>query len=247
MEDYLEKKYGILIVDDDEKIRLFLQKYLSAEGFHVDAVSNGAELRKRLPTNSFDLILLDVGLPGEDGFSLARRIRKESDVGIIMLTGRSDILDRVVGIELGADDYIAKPFHLREVLARIRAVLRRIKGESHNTFEHHSANNGATFEFGPWRLMIDQRRLEDERGHDVPLTSGEFDMLAALTRNAGRVLTRDQLIDMTKGPGWVALDRTIDAQIARLRKKIEPDTRHPVYIKSVRGVGYMFVARPRHN
>ncbi|MCG6114062.1 MAG: response regulator [Mesorhizobium sp.] len=237
----------ILIVEDDVKIRNMLENYLRSEGYRAFAVSSASELHDEYDIESVDLVLLDIGLPGEDGLSLARRLRNNPHLGIIMLSGRSDIVDRIVGIEVGADDYISKPFHLREVLARVKAVLRRVRGNRKEA-RGQDANGhvGAVISFGDYKLFVDQRRLVNKQGEDVVLTSGEFDILLALVRNAGRVLSRDQLLDMTKGPGWIALDRTIDAQIARLRKKIEPDPRRPLFVKSVRGSGYQFSAKMRH-
>jgi two-component system, OmpR family, response regulator len=246
MEGSTNSGIGILIVDDDDKVSNMLKGYLSSEGFQAIAVSNGRELREQLKVEQIDLVLLDLGLPGEDGLTLARELRSMSNIGIIMLTGRGDVIDRVVGIEIGADDYIAKPFHLRELLARIKAVLRRMH-RGNEAGEGGNGMDGSVFAFGNWKLFLNQRRLVNAEGHDVVLTSGEFDMLAAFVRNAGRVLSRDQLLDITRGQGWAAVDRTIDTQIARLRKKIEPDTRRPVLIKSVRGVGYLFAAKVRSN
>lgn len=238
---------GILIVDDDDEVRNTLLQYLADEGFRAITVSSGSELRRKLNSEKMDLVLIDVGLHGEDRLELARELRATSDVGIIMLSEHADIIDRVVGIEIGADDYITKPFHMREVLARIKAVVRRVRGCRHEerTGRAESAD-GVILAFAEWRFFLDQRRLINSDGEDTVLTTGEFDLLAALVRNAGRVLSRDQLLDITRGQSWVALDRTIDAQVARLRKKIEPDPKHPSLIKSVRGVGYIFAAKVQH-
>jgi DNA-binding response OmpR family regulator len=231
----------ILIVEDDAKIRGILRDYLSSEGFDVSEAADASALRRRFPSSSADLILLDIGLPGTDGLSLAREIRRQSDIAIIMLSGRADVVDRVVGIEMGADDYIVKPFHLREVLARVRAVLRRVRaGEASAVIGPKETVRAEGFAFGGWKLIASRRCLVNPEGDDVDLTSGEYEMLWVLLQNAGRVLSRDQLMDLTRGRGWAAMDRAIDAQIVRLRKKIEPDTRHPVFIKSVRGIGYVF-------
>lgn len=232
----------ILIVEDDKKIGRILKEYLESEGFDAKIASSATELYSQFESDNFDLILLDVGLPGKDGFSLAAEVRGRSDVAMIMLTGRTDIVDRIVGIEIGADDYITKPFHLREVAARVRGVLRRTKGGRRET-KPTSIKGESSFAFGNWTLLTHQRRLVDDEGRDTPLTAGEFELLLTLVNNSGRVLSRGQLIDMTRGPQWAVLDRTIDAQVTRIRKKIEPDPGRPTFIKSVRGVGYVFAEK----
>jgi two-component system phosphate regulon response regulator OmpR len=195
-------------------------------------------MRDALRINAFDIILLDLMLPGESGLELARDIRARSETPIIMLTGKDDVLDRIVGLELGADDYMSKPFHLREVLARIRTVLRRRAPARQET---PSESDQVIFE--GWTLDLSRRSLTRQDGQMIDLTTGEFDMLAVMARNAGRVLSRDRLMDLTRGRSLEAFDRTIDAQIARLRKKIELDPANPQIIKSVRGVGYVFTSR----
>ena len=226
----------ILIVDDDSRIRQMVTRYFEDEGFVVIGASDGQAMRKALSDNVIDLILLDLVLPNsEDGLSLAREIRAGSDVPIVMLTGRDDVLDRIIGLEVGADDYIPKPFHLREVLARVRSILRRRKPT-----EPVAQDVGQVLEFDGWKLEISRRRLLNPGEQEVELTTGEFDMLAVMVRNSGRVLTREMLMDQTRGRQFEAYDRSIDAQIARLRKKIEPDPAHPTFIRSVRGVGYIF-------
>lgn len=240
----MSRKRHLLVVDDDPGVRTMLSRYFSEEGFDVTVSENGATMRAALASERVDLILLDLVLPGEDGFILAREVRSHSQVPIIMLTGRSDVVDRVVGLEVGADDYIAKPFHLREVLARVKSVLRRteipVAAEA-----PASEVDGEAFAFEGWQLDVSRRRLASPDGDEVVLTTGEFDLLLAFVSNPGRVLDRDRLMDLTRGRAWDALDRTIDAQISRLRKKIEPDTRRPELIKSVRGVGYLFAAKVR--
>ncbi|RDI55097.1 response regulator [Microvirga subterranea] len=234
-------KPHILIVDDDHRICKMLSGYLSEEGFRVSVAGSGAAMRERLANERIDLILLDLLLPGEDGLELAREIRSQSNIGIIMVTGRADIVDAVVGLEVGADDYIAKPFHLREVLARIKSVLRRLQpahpGEA-ATAPH--PGTGETIRFDGWSLDLGRRELKDPSGAPVPLTTGEFDLLVTFARHPGRVLNRDMLMDLTRGRQWEVFDRAIDAQVARLRRKIEPEPRSPTLIKSVRGVGYLF-------
>ncbi|MBA1158814.1 response regulator [Microvirga mediterraneensis] len=234
----------ILVVDDDARIRQMLTRYLSDEGFQVSAAANGEAMRECLTHAKIDLVLLDLVLPGEDGFQLAREVRARPSTcktGIIMLTGRSDIVDMVVGLEVGADDYIAKPFHLREVLARIRSVLRRTQSTlpvASSPIAQPEA--GEVIRFDGWRLDLGRRELKAPDGSEIALTTGEFELLATFARHPGRVLNRDQLMDLTRGRHWEAIDRSIDAQVARLRRKIEPDPKHPMLVKSVRGVGYVF-------
>lgn len=219
-----------------------LMRYFEHEGYRISVAADGAAMRAQLSAKPVDLILLDVVMPGEDGLTLAREIRARSNVGIIMLTGRGGMLDRVVGLEVGADDYIAKPFHLREVLARVKSVLRRRKPASEiPSTDQGQANETVRFE--GWRLDTARRQLVSPKGEDVLLTTGEFDLLAALLRQPGRVFGRDALMDLTRGRSWEAFDRTIDAQIARLRKKIEADPKKPSLVKSVRGVGYVFTGK----
>ncbi|SIQ11513.1 two-component system, OmpR family, phosphate regulon response regulator OmpR [Rhizobium sp. RU35A] len=238
MTKFEKRAERILIVDDDPRIRQMVTRYFEDEGFLVTGAQDGASMRKAMADFTIDLILLDLVLPNsEDGLALAREIRATSDVPIVMLTGRDDVVDRIIGLEVGADDYIPKPFHLREVLARVRSILRRRKPA-----EAPVQDQGQIYEFDGWRLEINRRRLMNPQDEEVELTTGEFDMLAVMIRNAGRVLTREMLMDQTRGRQLEAFDRAIDAQIARLRKKIEPNPAHPVFIRSVRGVGYIFAA-----
>ncbi|MGF9692433.1 response regulator [Rhizobium sp. 0TCS1.26] len=226
----------ILVVDDDVRIRQMVTRYFEEEGFLVHGASDGASMRRTLADHPIDLILLDLVLPNsEDGLALAREVRATSDVPIVMLTGRDDVLDRIIGIEIGADDYIPKPFHLREVLARVRSILRRRR-----PVEPVREDLSQVLAFDGWRLELSRRRLMNPDEQEVELTTGEFDMLTVMVRNSGRVLTREMLMDQTRGRQLEAFDRAIDAQIARLRKKIELDPAHPTLIRSVRGVGYIF-------
>jgi two-component system phosphate regulon response regulator OmpR len=235
------RRVHILVVDDDARIRQMLARYFEDEGYRVSGAADGAALRSMMDREEIDAILLDLVLPGgDDGLALAREIRSRSDVPIIMLTGRDDVMDRVVGLEVGADDYIAKPFHLREVLARLRTVLRRRQSTAPAA---DAASGGDTLRFEGWRLDLERRELLGPDGAPVVLTTAEFDMLAILAKSPGRVLSRERLMALTRGRDLHAFDRSVDAQIARLRKKVEADPSNPSLIKSVRGVGYVFTGR----
>ncbi|MND40544.1 Transcriptional regulatory protein OmpR [compost metagenome] len=230
----------ILVVDDDPRIRQMLSRYFEGEGYRVTTVPDGVEMNVAMRQNSIDAVLLDLSLPGgRDGLDLARDIRAKSDVPIMMLTGRDDVVDRIIGIEIGADDYIAKPFHLREVHARLKSILRRRQPATPRVVQEEDQ----VIRFEGWAFNISRRQLLDPAGAEIELTTGEFDMLAAFLNHAGRVLTRDFLMDMTRGRQLEAFDRTIDAQIVRLRRKIEADVKHPQFIKAIRGVGYIFTGK----
>lgn len=229
----------ILVVDDDQRIRTMLRRYLVEEGFRVSEAADGSAMRAALDGEKTDLVLLDLMMPGEDGLSLARQVRQRSDIPIIMLTGKGDLIDRVAGLEAGADDYIAKPFHLREVLARIRTVLRR--GRAPTQASHTGSPDAQeTLVFQGWRLDLVRRELRRAGGEAVPLTTGEFELLRVFAGHPNRVLSRDQLMSLVKGQDWAAYDRAIDAQVVRLRKKIESDPASPTLIKTVRAAGYVF-------
>lgn len=235
----------ILVVDDEPRIRAMLSRYLSDEGFRVSAASDGVAMREILDRDPVDLVLLDLVMPGEDGLSLARHIRQRSDVPVIMLTGKGELIDRVVGLEAGADDYIAKPFHLREVLARIRTVMRRVHPQPASSAAQVAPSKqpaGDTLVFQDWRFDLLKRELRRPDGNLVPLTAGEFDLLRVFASNPNRVLDRDHLMTLVKGRDWAAFDRAIDTQVVRLRRKIEPDPHNPQLIKTVRGAGYIFAA-----
>ena len=228
----------ILVVDDDPRIREMLARYFEEEGYRVSLAGDGKEMRDRLKNNPADIILLDLILPHEDGLALTRDLRAHSDVPILMLTGRDDVVDRVVGLEMGADDYITKPFHLREVLARVKSALRR--RWTGTSVEVPAAD---VFCFVGLYLDVGRRQLLSRDGEEIVLTTGEFDMLCVLVRRAGRVLPREMLMDLTRGRKLEAFDRTIDSQIARLRRRIEENPGRPNIIKSVRGLGYVFTAK----
>ncbi|MBB4040343.1 DNA-binding response OmpR family regulator [Microvirga flocculans] len=232
----------ILVVDDDARIRSMLSRYFEGEGFQVSLAESGAQMRQRLEKAPVDLILLDLGLPDTDGLALARDIRARSEVGIIIMTGRSDDVDRIVGLEVGADDYVSKPFNLRELLARVRSVLRRLQ-PAVPTQEPKLPVAEEVICFDGWILDRNRRLLTSPDGREISLTTGEFDLLSILVGHAGRVLTRDYLMDRTRGRSWQVFDRSIDAQVSRLRRKIEGDAQNPRMLKSVRGVGYIFTAK----
>jgi two-component system, OmpR family, response regulator len=234
------------VVDDEPRIRTLLRRYLVEEGFKVSDAGDGAGMRAVLEREVIHLVLLDLMMPGEDGLSLARYIRQRSEIPIIMLIGKGDLIDRVVGLETGADDYVPKPFELREVLARIRSVMRRAGPLAAPAAPVHApaadGNASEVLVFEGWRLDLLRRELRRQTGDLVPLTAGEFELLRAFARHANRVLNRDQLIDLVKGPEWATYDRGIDTQVMRLRKKIEADLSNPSLIKTVRGAGYVFAA-----
>jgi len=234
----------ILIVDDEAEVRRLLEAGLKAEGYAVSEAADGAGLLAILEKRPVDLITLDVRLGGEDGFNLAREVRAKNNVPIIMISGKGDMIDRVVGLELGADDYIAKPFHMREVLARVRAVLRRYETQGADAARASPAEKSRRFEFEGWVLDAGRRALVNPEGKDCELTTAEFNLLLLLVERPGRVLSRDELMDLLKGHDWTPLDRSIDGLVARLRKKIERGE-VPQLVKTVRGVGYVFAAQVR--
>lgn len=233
----------VLVVDDDEEIGALLRRYLSGQGLRVEVLGDAASLRERIERDAPDLVLLDLGLPDEDGLSVMRDLQRHQ-VPVIIVSGRGDSVERVVGLELGADDYVTKPFDLRELLARIRSVLRRsaLRGAAAPAQAVAKPGAAPAFEFGGFRLEPDARRLLAADGRDVALTTGEFDLLYALVQRPNLVLSRDQLMNSVHGREAGPYDRAIDVQIGRLRRKIEADPAHPHLIKSVRGAGYLFAA-----
>ena len=224
---------SILIVDDDPRILRLVSHYLKREGYSIQTVTSAREAREQLSFLPPDLIILDVGLPGEDGFTLARDIRTQTNIPIIMLTGRTDTVDKVVGLELGADDYITKPFEERELLARIRSVLRRCRVTA-----PVPAKVGGIAHFAGWRLDLTRHELLTATGESIYLTGHEFRLLQAFVLHPNRVLSRDELMDQIAGRNWNPFDRSIDVLIAKLRKKIEPNPTQPTLIKAIRGEGY---------
>lgn len=227
----------ILVVDDDREIRDLLARFLGRHGFRVTTAQDGREMRRALTDWRIDLVILDLMLPGEDGLTLCRELRGRSHIPVVMLTILGEETDRILGLEMGADDYVAKPFNPRELLARVKAVLRRSQGSS-------IARRGgaASLRFAGWRLDRALRRLESPEGLVIDLTAGEFDLLLAFAEHPQQVLTRDQLLDLTQGRSEAPFDRSIDMQVSRLRRKIEADPSEPELIKTVRGGGYLFTA-----
>ncbi len=224
----------LLVVDDDAELRELIDQYLSGQGFEVETVEDGVAMDERLAAAQFDLIILDLMLPGEDGLSIAKRLKSDADIPIVILSAQGDDVDRIVGLEVGADDYLPKPFNPRELLARIRAVLRRTAGQPRT-----SEVGDERFRFGTYTLDVPAHRLT--RGDEViALTSGEFDLLLVLVRHPNRVLDRDRILDLLTGAERSPFDRSIDVRVTRLRSKIEVDPSNPKYIKTVWGKGYMF-------
>ena len=236
----------ILVVDDDPDIRELLEDYLGDQGYKVVALATADAFRRALTEHDPDVVLLDVGLPGEDGLSLARHVREHFDVGIIMVSGAGETIDRIVGLEVGADDYLAKPFDPRELLARVKSVLRRYKHQANKVTNEAGRDNGAPHRarIGVGVLDLDSCQLLDADGKEIPITAMEFELLKVFCERPNRPLSRDQLLNLTQNRDWDPYDRSIDIRIARLRRKIEPDPEKPVFLKTVRGMGYMFVPQP---
>ena len=228
----------LLIVDDDAEIQALVERYFSLQGFRVSTAGDGAAMRAALAAADIDIVLLDLGLPREDGFELTRYLREHWKGAIIIITGRGESVDRVVGLELGADDYVTKPFDLRELLARVRSVLRRVAPA-----QAAPGSDAQLVEFAGFRLDAQARRLFGRDGGEIALTTGEFELLQVFLGAAGRVLSRDQLINQVHGRDAGPFDRSIDVQVGRLRRKIERDAANPELIKSVRGAGYLFTPR----
>ena len=226
----------ILVVDDQREIRDLVQEYLAGEGFRVSTAHDGAGMRRVLSQSPADLVILDLGLPGEDGLTLARWLRSQSGIGIIILTGRGETVDRIIGLEMGADDYLPKPFNLRELLARVKSVLRRV----HSPTGDSPQPTRSRTRFAGWNFDLSSRELRSPAGREVRLTTGEFDLLAAFVNHANQVLSRDRLLDLARSREAAPFDRTIDVQVGRLRRKLEDDPRNPILIKTVRGSGYIF-------
>ena len=226
----------ILVVDDDREIRDLLNRFLVKHGLRVSTARDGIEMTRILDGAAIDLVVLDLMLPGEDGLSLCRKLRSTTNLPVIMLTAMGEDTDRIVGLEMGADDYLPKPFNPRELLARIKAVLRRVQSLP------AASPKGDTAKFDGWVLDLGSRRLTSPQGEEVELSTGEYDLLLAFATHPRRVLSRDQLLDLARGRTAAPFDRSVDIQVMRLRRKIEADPKEPRLIKTVRGGGYMFAA-----
>ena len=231
----------LLLVDDERSIREPLAQYLQRNGFRVTAVDSAAEARLRLSANAIDLVILDIMMPGEDGLSLCRHIRETSDTPVILLTAKSEETDRIVGLEMGADDYVLKPFSPRELVARIKVIFRRVATGGQRV----AGADGASYAFAGWMLKSQERTLVDGEGVSLPLSTAEYNLMIAFVTRPNHVLSRDQLLDITQGREANAFDRAIDNQISRLRKKIEEDPKNPKLIKTVWGGGYTLAAEVR--
>jgi two-component system OmpR family response regulator len=227
----------ILVVDDDREIRNLLARFLVKHGLRVSTAKDGLEMMRVLDGAAIDLVVLDLMLPGEDGLSLCRKLHAKCTLPVIMLTAMGDDTDRIVGLEMGADDYMAKPFSPRELLARIKAVLRRVQ-----TLPPVPGRTGDVIVFDGWTLELGPRRLLTPTGDEVELSTGEYELLLAFVTHPRRVLSRDQLLDLARGRSATSFDRSIDIQVMRLRRKIEVDSKEPRLIKTVRGGGYIFAA-----
>jgi len=229
----------IAILDDEADITALLANYLQGQGYRVSQTHTGAALLALMARDPPQLVLLDLGLPGEDGFSIARQLREHWQCGLVIVTGRGDSIDKVVGLEVGADDYVTKPFDLRELLARIKAVLRRTLNVPAGA---PAGVPRGLYRFAIWQLDVPSRRLTNAAGAEVALTGGEFAILCAFVQHPDRVLSRDFLLEKARGREAAPFDRTIDVQVGRLRKKLEVDADNPQLLKSVRGAGYILVA-----
>lgn len=235
----MSEKPHILVVDDHREIRDGLAKFMGEHGFRVSTAPDGKSMRRVLEESRIDLIVLDLMLPGEDGLTLCRELRGKSNIPVVMLTAMGEETDRIVGLEMGADDYVSKPFNPRELFARVKAVLRRAQSLP----ETVRPPDETVIRFDTWTFNIARRELEAADGTAVPLSTGEFNLLRVFIRHPGHVLTRDQLLDLTQGREAAPFDRSIDTQISRLRRKIEVDPKDPKIIKTVWGGGYVFTPK----
>jgi len=234
----MERSPHILVVDDHREIRELLAKYFAKNGLRVSVASGGSDLRQTMRTSAIDLVVLDIMMPGEDGLSLCRYLRETSDVPVVLLTAVAEETDRIVGLELGADDYVTKPFNPRELLARVRAILRRVSAGQ----KQAPPTGVKRYRFDRWVLDPGRRVLLDEAGAEAALGTAEFRLLSAFVSRPGTVLTRDQLLDITAGRTSQVFDRSIDNLVSRLRRRIERDPQQPALIKTIWGDGYMFAS-----
>ena len=235
-----DEKHRVLVVDDDQRLRRFLQRFLASEGYAVTSAEDGRAMRRAMADEDFDLVILDLTFPaGEDGVSLARSLRAQHDLPLIMLSGKNSTIDKVVCLELGADDYVTKPFEPRELLARIRTVMRRFARRI-SVPEPQEKSRSPIMCFAGWQLDPSRHHLASPRGDTVRLTSQEFQLLAALVERRGRVLSREQILDIVANRNWNPYDLRIDVMIGKIRRKLRDNARDTQFIKTIRGVGYMF-------
>ena len=233
----IDRQSHILVIDDQQEICDLVREYLSRDGFRVGTANDGAGMREAIARDAIDLVILDLGLEAEDGLELARELRSRSDIGIVMLTARGETADRIIGLEMGADDYLPKPFNLRELRARVHSVLRRSAARS--------AKPGVArrrIKFAGWLLDLESRQLTSPAGEDVSLSAGEFELLSTFVAHANQVMSRDRLLDLTRHREAGVFDRTIDVLVGRLRRKLDDDPKNPTAIQTVRNGGYVFTA-----
>jgi two-component system OmpR family response regulator len=231
----MAEKIHILLVDDEASLREPLAEYLVKQGYKVQQAGDASAARSLLNAYDFDIILLDIMMPGEDGLSLCRHVTDKTDIPVIFISAKTEETERIIGLELGADDYVTKPFSPRELVARIKVIWRRAERGG----ARQSESTGGVYQFSGWTLKCDKRSLIDAEGVNISLSTGEYQMLLALVSRAGKVLNRDQLLDITQGREAHAFDRAVDNQISRLRRKIEADPKNPEIIKTVWGGGYI--------
>jgi len=239
----MNQEANILVVDDDVRISRIIARDLTSAGYRVKTAANGEEMRRCIKVQQPDIVILDLQMPGEHGLELARKLRQDSDVGIIIVTGTGDKVDEIVGLEGGADDYLTKPVEERALLARVRSVLRRVMSSTASS----DTSDKSVVKFSDWILDFTAHELKSTTGEEIILTSFEFQLLATLVKNANRVLSRDQIMVSITGRDWVSNDRSVDVLMGKLRKKIERDPHNPSMIKTIRGAGYKFTARVEYS
>jgi len=239
----MNQEANILVVDDDVRVSRVIARDLTSAGYRVKTAANGEEMRRCIKVQQPDIVILDLQMPGEHGLELARKLRQDSDVGIIIVTGTGDKVDEIVGLEGGADDYLTKPVEERALLARVRSVLRRVMSSTASS----DTSNKSVAKFSDWILDFTAHELKSTTGEEIILTSFEFQLLATLVKNANRVLSRDQIMVSITGRDWVSNDRSVDVLMGKLRKKIERDPHNPSMIKTIRGAGYKFTARVEYS